>query len=331
MHFIDTLVWILERPKIRPNHRLSAERIVGTKHPNFVAVPNHRRADVRHLNKHRQLRAAICLGRRPRADVPRTRPLAIRLVVAATRVRDHRNETIGVVPREQILQDCARLLGIGKSQRGEARVEFARLEIARNPRDDGLCKRIVHHRVKGLAIEPCIGALPNLADDVGIGVRRLHHIAPRAPEAHRYFIRHIEPPTVDTVGRITIAVWIHPTPRHIHDVLRQRCAREPIIRLSKRWQLPKSCPTAIDKRLETLDFEPVCVRRLTADRAAPAYIAECDMRLADVIENAVDNHAESRRFQLAQHLEEKSIALVETPRRRVEKILVRRRHLCIAL
>ena len=93
-------------------------------------------------------------------------------------------------------------------------------------------------------------------------------------------------------------------------------------------QLPEPRPAAVLERLEALDLEPLGVGRLLAARTD---IGERDVRLADMVEDAVDDHAHAVRLQFAHHREEHPVALVKAPGRRIAEILVRARHHRVAL
>jgi len=55
-----------------------------------------------------------------------------------------------------------------------------------------------------------MGFVPDLGNGNGIGINFADVSVPIPPKTCRYFIRHIQPPAVNTIRGVTIAIWIHP-------------------------------------------------------------------------------------------------------------------------
>ena len=93
--------------------------------------------------------------------------------------------------------------GVGKAGRVEGGKLQVRLRVVAQragaeEAEDGGQQRVVHERVEAVAVQPLRGLAPDFADEVGIGVGRLHHVAELAPEGRIVdFVRHVEAPAVD--------------------------------------------------------------------------------------------------------------------------------------
>ncbi|RLS87844.1 MAG: hypothetical protein DWI09_09215 [Planctomycetota bacterium] len=224
---------------------------------------------------------------------------------------------------DEVLHRIRRLGGIHGAQRGQTGIELADADFClriTNPREQRVGKRIVHRRIEGRPIEPRVGAIPNFANDVGVGVDRLHQSAPCTPKTLGNLVGHIEPPSIDAVRWIAIAVGIHPATGDVDDVLLRRCAGDALGILAKLGQFAESRPAAVLERLKAFKHKPIGVARL---RALGLHLEERLVAITNMIEHAVKNHAQSLRLQLRQHSKKRAIACVEAPCRGIEQILVR--------
>ena len=188
-----------------------------------------------------------------------------------------------------------------------------------DPLERDLRERIVHDRVEGPAIEPFGLRLPDLADDVGVGVDRADEFAPLDPERHRDLLGDVQPPAVDPVRGIAVPIGVHPSTGDGEDVVAEGLRGEAVLlALAERGKLAEAGPAVVFERVPVPDAEPVGVRGL---HAAFTHVDERGMGGADVVEDAVDDHLESPALRLLEEVEEDPVALRPGPGRRIEEIL----------
>ena len=202
-------------------------------------------------------------------------------------------------------------------------LSFARADFVvfgGDPVEGDLGERVVHHRIKGTPVEPVLSAVPDFTDDVGIRVDRLHEVAPLDPEGKWYFVRNVEPPAVDAVGRITVAVWIHPSAGDVHDVLACCLAcQSTCLVLGKDREFAEPSPALVLEWLPRGHIKPVGIGRCLA---VGLDVPEGRVSSADMIEDAIDDDTEALGLGEFQKVQEGPIALCEGPRIRVEQVLV---------
>ena len=189
-----------------------------------------------------------------------------------------------------------------------------------NPLNDCLCEWIIHNRIKRTTIKPLICTLPDFSHDVCIGIHRFHKRPPLKPEWHRHFIWNIKSPSINSIRRITVAIWIHPSACHIEDVLLDFVTGKSLIILAKDWQFQEACPSVIFKWFPRSNAEPIFVCAASMLRL---HIAKCRMRRADMIEDAIKNDTNSKLFRLFEHLKKEQIGWSPCPCLGVEKIFDR--------
>src|ERR1043166_3443542 len=123
---------------------------------------------------------------------------------------------------------------------------------------------IVHHAVELIAAQPLRWWVPDLADDDRVRIYSLYPLPPLAPENAADFVRHVEPPTIHTIGGIAIAVRVHPPPRDRFDMLAQPAVNVPVLTLLQHRQPVEAPPAFPFKRRPTCDRVPVFEPRVLA-------------------------------------------------------------------
>ena len=161
--------------------------------------------------------------------------------------------------------------------------------------------------------------LPDFPHDVGVGVDGSDVGTPLHPEGHWYFLGHIKPPAVDTVGRITVTVGVHPAFGDGENVFPKRLGSKPVfIVLSEGGKFAESSPAVVLKGIPAADAEPVGEWGVLA---ILLHIDEGGVGGADVIEDAVDDDAEALGFGRAEELQEDFVAFGPRPRGWVGQVL----------
>ena len=165
-----------------------------------------------------------------------------------------------------------------------------------DPLNSWLAEFIVHHRVKRFSIKPRVGARPNFAGDVSVGIYLLHELTPLMPKCHRNFIGNIKSPAVNAVAWVAVSVGIHPALGDFKNVLARAFTGDAVlVILAESWQFAVAKPTLVFKGLPTFYVEPI---RITTGLAIFLYIQKSRMPSSHVIEHAVNDHMKSLLFSL---------------------------------
>ncbi len=88
----------------------------------------------------------------------------------------------------------------------------------------------------------------------GVGVGGLHHFAPIAPEVGVDVRRNVEPPAVDAVGGVAVAIGVHPALRHCEEMLSHGLGQpQRVVMLESRQRAVVLVPCLVVKGLEAGD------------------------------------------------------------------------------
>jgi len=82
------------------------------------------------------------------------------------------------------------------------------------------CKSVIHYRVESVAVKPFSRVEnfivfpifpPNFAGKISVGINLFYLISKFFPEINIHHIRNVQTPAVNSVGRVAIAIGVHPT------------------------------------------------------------------------------------------------------------------------
>ncbi len=195
---------------------------------------------------------------------------------------------------------------------------------------------VVHRGREAALREEVGGVLPDFGDGVRLGVQGPHVCVPVAPEPHGHLVGHVEPPPVDAVGGVAVAVGVHPARRRVEDVLFGAGVQVGAVgRIGKLGQRLDAPPAFVGKLVrgrrrvvEAFDDVPVFVgRRL----ALLAQVVEREKVAPGVVEDAVDDDAHPARVRLLDEREEQAVRRRHVPRRRVARLQFHQRKIALGV
>ena len=221
------------------------------------------------------------------------------VVVCAIGIQRHADNAIGVVAIDKILHDIRGLTWIRHTQFAKLSIQLAWLHFVgaiEDPLNSWLAEFVVHHGVERFSVKPRVGARPNFAGDVGVGIDPLYQRAPLMPERHGHFVGNIKPPSVNAVAWIAVSVGIHPALGDFKNMFARAFAGNAVLVIfAESWKFAIAKPTLVFKGLPTFYIEPIRVR---TGLAILLNIHKCWMSRPHMIEHAVNYHMKSLLFSL---------------------------------
>ena len=247
-------------------------------------------------------------------------------------IDDHRRQPVGVVGIDKVEHRVAHrrrmvLQAVGKLLRRLPCSERGVDEIALRGKREAV---VVHRGVEGSLVEEPAGFVPFLGHGVGLWVDRLHERVPVAPEGHGHLAGHVEPPAVDAVFRVAVAVGIHPPAGDVEHV-GLRAGVEVFLRgvvgeLGQRVHAPPALVLELVRRrggvVVLLDRVPLLIGR---GLLLLAKIPEGEEVAAGVVEYAVEHHPHAPGVGLLEELEEQPVGAGPLPRRGIARLPLHRR------
>ena len=170
-----------------PGKGATAIRIIGPGHADLITVVDTGRAGHGHLEEGAQAQRAIVAVHSPERA---------RGVVAVHEVQLGRHH-LPFVERQHALDRAGEL---GRGQFGEcksARLIVGSQGLTAKETEGRTVEDVVHDGVKAIALKPVLGLMPDLADDVGVGIGFLDHEPEILPEGHVIdLLGDVQPPAV---------------------------------------------------------------------------------------------------------------------------------------
>ena len=246
-------------------------------------------------------------------------------------VDDMRADPVGIMAAEKIL------LHLGDSGR-ESLAQFLQTPVEFGGGYPGLfigeiirgskSEVVIHHRIEFVTLEVGLQLrhrIDQFGRDVSVRIDAFDHLAPLLPKRMGHTEGDVQAPTVDTVGRIAIAIGIHPATGRGENVV-TRTGYDPLLILPEfRQRFVPEPAFVIELRAFFLiapgiDREPIGVSRILL---LLHHIEKRPTAQAHVIEHTVKNHPNSARVALLDQLESQFVGRSPQPRRRVSRILLR--------
>ncbi len=140
-----------------------------------------------------------------------------------------------------------------------------------------LCPAVIHHGIENIAFQPeasvehfvVLPVLPpDLANQISLRVNPTYELSKVTPEGFFDHFGDIQAPTVYAVGRVAVAVGIHPAPHGAENIFAWS-AHNPVFVFAKLGKLFDTVPTFVVKFvfrcggiIPTFDAEPGCKLRI---------------------------------------------------------------------
>ena len=211
--------------------------------------------------------------------------------------------TLGPVHRQQLGDRVAERLGPGRSDPLEAgAADLVAVDVVADEEGDaGAGEQVVHHGVPHVALEPVPGLVPDLADDVRVGVAGADPAAELAPEVVVLDLAgHVQPPAVDAE--------VDPAPGDPEEELAHRGRLDVELRQGRQAPpgvIARGLLGVVGVQREARDVEPVEVGRVLA---VLEDVVELEEPPAGVVEHAVEHHPHAPRVAGVQELAQCGVA-----------------------
>ena len=181
------------------------------------------------------------------------------MIVPPVRVHQLGADAVNVMAVEKVLEHVKIIRMVFLLQHRQAVGKCFRRNLIVTISDEffyRLREPVVHHSVKRISLQPggCNKHLvdrpilpPDFTGNISIGINFFHPRTELSPKWDPHFFRDVESPTVNAVGRISIAVRVHPSFNNCVNMLAKAGCQFPLAVLFNFWKILYPVPSLVLK------------------------------------------------------------------------------------